>query len=490
MWEFLTGNSAWGYAVLFGVLVFVFEKTMYCSYVVDDVNWLKHMKEVKVEVKTGKYIKDVKSFFNLLREYCYGCGLFNSAGKEYIFNALLHFTNCCLIYRVTDNLLIPLLYLVNPINNQTAVWMNGRRYAMCCLGVLLIWNFNWLAFALFPFFAYVHVSIFALPLLFLWTKYWFFVPILMVLLIPFISHKIHIWKGRKGDFLPGNENQKLSWNKLIIYIKSVGYYFQICVFPTKPAMYHNFLFYYSATEEGNKQAYSFNFEFWKGLVILGGLIYMITFQHSFGAFWFLVFISQWCNVLQVTMNASDRYCSIPNIGVMMMLGEALVKLPQPYGLMGFVFFMTFYIMVYQRLFKAYTSVENFHLYHLEIQPDLILPRFFLAKSYLQRKDIYSAFALIKMGLRFRPNDFRFLLTMLECLLEMKQTVQAMKVMDFIEKRIPIGEEKETLNFFKGIRDQLKPEMEMIEARNKMHQKIMGQRAKNIHNNGQPIVKTK
>lgn len=467
------------YLILFGALVGLFYKAFYCGYVVDDEARLYQMQGVKKEFKDKKM-----STIHFLQEACYGGGLFRNAQQEYAFTLCLHYINCCLIYHMSGSFFGALLYLVNPINNQTALWMNGRRYALTILSVLLMWNWKWLGFILFPFCGLIHVGGLFEPMLFAFTPYWPFIP--LGLLFGYFMYKKNLegrWLQRKSEFKKGNENQNITPKKLILYIKSVGYFFTNCILPLKPAMYHNFIFYFSNDAESTAEGYSFNFEFYKGLAVLSFLGYMIVAQHSFWAFWFLLFISPWCNLYQVTMNASDRYCSLANVGAMLMLAGLVNQLPSQFSTPIFVGLITLYVIKYQPLFRAYTSVENFYLYHLNQQPDLVNPRYYLAKFYMDHKDIYSAFALIKKGLRYRPYDFKFLLTMMEIMFQLGQIESGLKVMYVCEKHVPDLEKADCVIFFDHLKDKYKRHIQEIAMRDEM-------RSRNVHNGGKPIVSGK
>lgn len=463
------------YLILFGAMVGLFYKAFYCGYVVDDVVMVKTMKAWKEQFNRIGIIR-------FLQMACYGGGLFNNAKQEYAFTLMLHYINCCLIYHMSGSFMGALLYLVNPINNQTSLWMNGRRYALTILSVLLIWNWKWLGFILFPFCTAIHVGGLFEPFLFAWTPWWPLIPI--GLGIGYLMYKKNMhsrWEQRKSEFKKGNENQNITPKKLILYIKSVGYNFINCILPLKPAMYHNFLFYFSNDAESTAQGYSFNLEFYKGLTILSFLGYMIIWQHNFWAFWFLLFISGWCNLYQVTMNASDRYCSLANVGAMLLLSELVNKLPHEYSTPIFVGLITLYVIKYQPLFRAYTSEENFYLYHLNQQPDLVNPRYYLAKFYLDHNDIYSAFAIIKKGLQYRPYDFKFLLMMMEIMFQMGKIEAGLQVMKVCEKCCPDLEKEDCKVFFDGLKVKFKRHIEEIAMRDNM-------RSRNVHNSGQPIRK--
>jgi len=462
MFDFILAHP---YLTIWVSLVLVFERAMYCGYVVDDDSWFVVMKESKAAYKEKKL-----SLFRLILRGCYGAGIFMNKIQEHLCELILHGINCSLMYHLIAKssigpagaLLASMLYLINPINNQTVIWLNGRRYALTIMLVLTAFNFWWTAPAIAFIIPWFQVSGFLFPILFLWTPFWPLVPVLAALLSIFgKKHLISKMNDRKKDYKGGNENQKLTWRKSILYVKTVGYQFFNCIFPVNPAMYHNFLFYFSLTEEGTKSGYAINKDFWKGAGVLALLGYLIIFQHSFWAFWFLLFISPWCNIYQVTMNASDRYCSLPNIGAMALLAEYLLKLPDPFRTAAICSFAAFYILKYQPLFIAYRNLENFYLYHINQKPDIINPRFFLAKLYHAKKDHFSAFAVIKQGMRYHPYDFKLLLGFIECLFTLGKPISALRAMEICEKHIPPLEVEDTNNLFAGIRKQYAKEYKSL-----------------------------
>lgn len=455
------------YLIIWASLIIMFFRALRLGYVVDDDSRLDRMKKIRGD----KNFKKIKFIW----ESMYGAGFFKKAWVDHLATVIIHGINCSLIYRMTGHVEISLLYLINPINNQTVLWLNGRRYALSILAVLVAWNF-WLVSPLMVLFvAWLHVSAIALPLLFLFTKFWMVVPI-SILIAVIIGRKkvIGIIESRKEAYA-SKESFKFNPKKIILYIKTVGYHFINCVFPSKPAMYHDFLMYYGATEKGNKDAFALNADFWKGVVVL----LFLAFDHSFYAFWFILFISQWCNIYQVTMTASDRYCSLPNVGVMALLYKYAMM--SPFGNEILIAFAVFYIVKYQPLFQAYRNVETFHHYHIAINPAIVNSRFFLSKIYLAKKDPFSAFGMIRQGMQYRPTDFKLLLGFIECLFALGKKQSAFKAMEFTEKHIPFGEEKDCKNLFEGIRKQFAVE----------YYAYLGKDAKGhrvIHNNGKPYVK--
>jgi hypothetical protein len=455
------------YLIIWFALAVMFFRVLKLGYVVDDDSRLARMKEIR---KNKKF-----PLLKFIHESMYGAGFFKNAWADHLATIILHGVNCSLIYRMTGHLEIALLYLINPINNQTVLWLNGRRYALSLLAVLVAWNFWPAAPAMAMFTAWLHVSGVVFPLLFLTTPFWWVVPVLAI--IVFLAGRKKILskiRARKAAYA-SKESFKFNPKKIILYIKTVGYHFFNCILPNKPAMYHDFLMYYGATKEGNKDAFAFNLDFWKGVAVLA----FLAFDHSFYALWFLLFVSPWCNIYQVTMTASDRYCSIPNVGAMALLYKYAMM--TPYGNEILLCFAVFYLVKYQPLFHAYKNVETFHHYHIAINPATVNSRFFLSKIFLAKKDPFSAFGMIRQGMQHKPTDFKFLLGFIECLFALGKRQSAFKAMEFTEKHIPFGEEEDCKNLFDGIRNQFPEEYNKFRGLDKNGHKV-------IHNNGKPYVK--
>lgn len=465
------------YVTIWITLAVLFERALYLGYVVDDREHFNYMQDLKKELK-GKTSFRFKLGF--LYNSLYGAGFFKNGFNEHLFTVILHGVNCSLIYNMSGSLLGAILYLINPVNNQTTLWLNGRRYAVSILGVLIAWNCWWTAPFIALFCTWFHVSAIAMPVLFLATPFWAFLPVLSAFGV-FLNRNSIFDKmfARKKDFIDSNENQKITWKKLILYVKSIGFNLFHCIFPHKPSMYHDFLYGFGHTEEANKKGYALNFDFYKGLVACAIIGYTFTTEYAFWAFWFVVFISQWCNLYQVTMNSADRYCSLPNIGVMITLAGFISKLPSPYSHIVYTGFAVFYIMKYIPLFRAYIDLDTFHKYHIDLDPEAVSSRFFLSKIYVARKDAHSAFALIKEGLKYKPYDFKLLLMFIECMIHMGKIQQALRAMDYTEKYIPIGEEEDCKKLFESVR----------RANWKTYMRMQGKTpdGKNIiHNNGKPV----
>lgn len=440
------------YLILFIVMAAMFIRGLRCGYVVDDDYWMQKMAERKKLFKEGKFPLQKLIWFS-----CYGAGIFRNAVEEHLFNLTIHFINCCLIFKMSGSLLAAVLYMVNPVNNQTVLWLNGRRYAISILCVLLCWNFKWLAIVLYPFAMWIHVSAAGFPLLFLMDGWGIGIPIILIGVAMFFSEgHLKTFAFRKSEFTAFNESQALHWRKGILYVKSIGYYFFHCLLPVRPAMYQEFLYYFSRYPDENKRGYSLNFDFWKGALVLTGLGYLLITQHNFWALWFLVFISQWSNIITVTMTAADRYCSLPSVGVMILASQYLTQIPEPFNWITATALITFYVMKYQPLFRAYGSVEDFHFYHMNLNPAGVESRSILATRYVAQGDPMSAYAVLKKGLKYRPKDFKLLIVMAQVMLIIGKVDKGLKILDIAQRNCPLGDEENCRVEFDNIREKFKP----------------------------------
>lgn len=436
------------YLFLLALTMILFSKSVNCGYVVDDDVRRAKMTSLKADFK--EKWKSPKWFIKFMWNALSAGGVFQNAKQEYIFNATLHFINCSLIYRVSGSLLAAALYLVNPVNNQIALWMNGRRYAISIFLALMVMNFKILFIPLYVVIVWLHVSAVALPVLMLSADNWWKIILagLVFLKIGFPWIKNYA-VSRSRDFAPGNENQKIHPKKLIIYIKSAGWYFFHTIIPNKPRMFHEWHYYFTRYPEEMKRGYSLNFDFWKGLAVLGFIGYEVIGQGNFWALWWIVFISQWCGVYTVTMDIADRYCSLAGVGLMIVLAKYIVMLPAEMQLILCAFLFTFYFLRYQPLFKAYQSHDDFMWYHINIQPDSVEARVNLHKQYMLKKDPFRAFAIIKDGIIYRPTDFKLLLAMAGVLFCINKRLEAFKVLEIAKRNLPIGEPE---NFMDDIAD--------------------------------------
>jgi len=355
-----------------------------------------------------------------------------------------------LIYKLTGSLMVSFLWLFNPVNNQITIWLNGRRYALSIMFLLIgfIWKPLFVPFYLLA--AWMHIISVPAILLILGTKYVVFLPAMLWAFKMFIykKHKARLM-SRWNDFSKTNELQIIRPQKIILYIKTIGYYFKHIILPV-PRMYHQHLSYFGRYKIANHVGYRLNAQFWFGFACTC-FLFREMMTGNFWAFWFFLFISQWGNIFCVTMNIADRYCSLPGIGLMMILTKYIGRLPFTWQIIAYSAIVTVYLYKYKRMFRAYKNEESFFAYHLEIQPDCVETRTIWAQK-IARNEPEKAFTLIKDGLKHRPNDFKLLLALTQIMFMIGRTKGALQVLTIAEQHIPTGEEAESKKTFQDIRD--------------------------------------
>lgn len=429
------------YLIIFTVSIILFWRSIYCGLVVDDVTMHPLAQEYKNLFKDKK-IKFPELLWNILQ----GGGLFKNVKLDHAFSILIHFINACLILKISALLPAALLYLCNPINNQVSLWLNGRRFAITIFCCLASWAFWPSAIVLYPFAIWLHTSGAMFPFLFLATPLWGAVPVgaIACYFIGFKKFKARS-EGRKEQYPQDSELHKIHWKKAIFYVKHIGYYFQIILFPFKPRMYHEYHFYFPRYQEDIDKAYKIDLDFARGAAVMAFLAFEMVVNHNFWAFWFILFISQHCGVYIVTMNVADRYCSLAAAGLMVMLAQKIALLPQPYDMFALGAFLACYAIGYNPLLAyTYKSWERFLLYHTHIQPDGSRQRMHLAQFYLKLKDPFQAFSMVKQGLKYRPKDFDLLLMMANISLMLGFPIETLKMVEHAEKRIPLKDEKDCI----------------------------------------------
>ena len=105
MIEFILAHP---YLTIWVSLILMFERAMYCGYVVDDQDTTKVMK-VKKERFKDKKNWNIHFFLDFFHHCYYSCGIFRNEKQEHLFTIILHGVNCSLIYRMTGSLLATLL---------------------------------------------------------------------------------------------------------------------------------------------------------------------------------------------------------------------------------------------------------------------------------------------------------------------------------------------------------------------------------------------
>lgn len=327
---------------------------------------------------------------------------------DHLFTIILHSIVCILIYHVfgqtSTAYLAAILFSINPINSQGSIWMNGRRYVVNTILVLLMLLFAPWGAALYLLTPFFQANAALSPAIFLATKYPY-----LALMIPlfFIVGRCNIlqWFRTRAINLKGTELHRVHPRKLIIMVKTFAFYLFSALIPQRVLMYNPFLESFGVNPECNKYWYKLNWLFWRGILailVVGYLIYRfgISSYVGFGLAWFCLFIIQWTNLITTTQQVAERYVYLANIGLMVAVAGALQYVPREVA----AGVLVFYAMKLSQFMPMWKDMGHFIYWQMFYGWDDARPYIFRTNSYLADGDFLRAYVTCEDALANHPKD--------------------------------------------------------------------------------------
>lgn len=319
----------------------------------------------------------------------------------------IHTLNCLLIYWVFGHsqlsLLAALLFALNPTNNQSSIWISGKGYAMNLTCALLMWGFPLASPLIYLYGTYFQgPSLMFFPLMFLLTKHWY-LAFLVILGLYREYGRIFDKKNPASKFNTESNKELLSVKpkKLIVAMKSLGYYAFNSVTALRLGFYHKYLFAFGVNQEDNKEAYRIDKYFWAGIVMV--LITLFSLRYTFGLAWFCITLGMWLNFISFNQTITMRYIYIPNAGLMLVLATLLVEFP-----FLAIIVLTYYatrLSMFMFFYKnEYWSIE----YSCIEQPKFFYPWQNRAVHCFQNQNYHGALGNMLKANELRPNDWKIL----------------------------------------------------------------------------------
>lgn len=332
--------------------------------------------------------------------------------------------------------LAALLFSFNPINNQCSVWISGRGYAVSALTMCMAMTFPYVGPLILLFTTYTIAGFFA-PLVLLGSEHaW------MVLFLPLVwmFHAKHFMGNVKAkmDMELHAEDRKITWRKLVLMVKTMGFYFTHSLFPIKTTFYHSYM--QSMAGSGKIKAYSFKDRFlWVGLVVLPLIAYRLAQPWdmvSFGLLWWVFCIAPFSNLYRMHQEISERYCYLPNVGLMFVLASYLINYPvlAACWVTMYATKMWFYMDAYQDDFYL---VENASLN----SPDSWFAWHVKAMRRWEGRSYNEAIIYWTMARAISPKEFKLLFNLATAFKICKQHDQADKFLEMAGENIPEGQEE-------------------------------------------------
>lgn len=360
-------------------------------------------------------------FVRWIKYKCYGFGgIFgvntknektkrNSIRLDHALTLLLHTTICCMIYEVLGHNDISfwaaILYAVNPVNHQTAIWSNGRRYALNIILVLaMLWlpkPFGLLAWVCTPI---LHLTAVFAPLMMGW-KYALVIPVagLIAWYWQWKDYKMRLATQKTQEML------KYTPKRIIPSVKLFGFYFIRSFWPGRVMMVYPHLYFWGLTKEGTEDAHRLNVAFFRSIFAVGVAIFGLFFLSGQDRLYFifaLLSIVQWCGFVTVTQHSCDRYIATATPFMMYLLSSLLFAHAGPWALPIILFFVGLYISELNVVIKMYRSIISFHEYHNHFYPSNIVSRNCMVHGMMAEKQALMAWYEIQTALKYHPYDMR------------------------------------------------------------------------------------
>jgi len=343
--------------------------------------------------------------------------------RSKIISIVLHTTIALYIYfafgRTTASLVTALLFSIHPVAVQVPCWWTGRLYGLNALIFLLTVSFAPFSFPLYciPFFPLGVATTLFTPLVFIFTKYWYFTftfPIIVWLSYSHIRTGIKNKIENTGDiFRPVLQKDfslhKFKWINLILVVKTFGFYSLACLLPIKNGFYNSFLATLGSSKKATDYWYSFNRHFWGGLfaIVLMATVWWLNRLNfiGMGIMLFVCSIIPFLNFITVQQMTTPRYAYLALIGFQMALVGLVSQLPLPAqtGILGALFL--FYLDRLFRVIKHYEK-DNITMIELDSQvfPDNPRVWYFRYEHMLYKNNPIMAWAEATYGLKHLPED--------------------------------------------------------------------------------------
>lgn len=419
------------------VNILFFFKTIGYKYVSDDIPSFLHNPPVKN--KWHRIFLQLRGSYKRVPQ------------EDHFITLMIHAIVCVFIYLAfgkTDvSFLAAILFSFNPINNQGSVWISGRGYVLSTLFILMTLAIPAMGIIFLLWATYFNVGYIA-PIVLLGSNAWW-----LMFAMPFIwAHRLKKFKGdihNKVTTEMFKEDKDIKPEKLILGVKTFGFYLTHSIIPVKTTFYHSFL--QSAAGCGKDKAYSWKDRFfWLGLIYLCAIFYYWFTQPwsmiSFGLFWWCVGIAPFCNLMRMSQEIAERYVYFPNAGLMVVLASLINGHPALCA--GFVMMyatkMWFYMDSYQ---DDYYIIENSCMH----SPQSWFAWHVRAMKRWETKSYQEAIILWVMARMISPKEFKLLFNLATGLMVARQKDEALKFLAEAEKNIPGGQEKECMKLIEDFK---------------------------------------
>lgn len=398
--------------------------------------WLQVTGQMKIYATSIKFIRTNGKWF---------VALVKTEEMEHFLALVLHIAICICIYLAFGanpiSFTAALLYSVNPVNNQGTIWPSGRGYVFPILFLLLSMIVPFYVAPLCLFAGAWYTAGFLPPLALIGSEHWMllgFMPVVWLL----HSRKFRKAVQNKRTTECFKEDSLVHPKKLILAVKSFGFYLVLCLVPFRITFYHNFL--QSSAGSMKHKNYTLCRFFWIGFLALSGMLWYGV--HQWDRFiWaltaFLITIFPFCNLWRANQEIAERFAALPNVFLMYALAQLISGHP-----LVVTAFLVFYAT--RTFYTLKTYQDEYWITEMAVVED---PHAWWAWHCraMKRWDTQSyreALILWVMAKIISPNEFKVLMNIATCLRLLRNDKEAEEYLALAEKNIVPGQEEQALQF--------------------------------------------
>jgi len=394
---------------------------------------------------------------------------------EHLLTIVIHTCICVAIYfafgQSDISFIASLLYSTNPINNQGTIWPGGRGYALPILCILLsmclpnlsniseyysqyeptakyivefvaiVIALSAVATILLGFCSWFTIGFLA-PLVFIGFDNWWLlliIPLAWILNVKKFTKAV----GNKIKTETYDEDKKIHPKKLILGIKTLGFYTLLCLIPFRVTFYHNFL--QSSAGSMRHKNYTLCRYFWLGFLTISSCIaywYYVPWNTlSWALLAYLIAIAPFCNVIRANQEIAERFACFGNLFLMYALAQVIY--PYPIAMAVIITFYatrTFYTLLMYKDEYWITEVSRIEdryawwCWHC------------CAMKAWDQQSYKHALIMWVMARMISPREFKVLMNIATCLRILKNNAEADQYLKLAEENIVPGQEKQSLEF--------------------------------------------
>ncbi len=375
-----------------------------------------------------------------------------SEEKEHLYTLLIHIAVCILIYFAFGmnniSFVAALLYSTNAVNNQATIWPGGRGYVWPIFGLLLAIAVPFLAIIGLLWCSWFTIGFLA-PLALIgskWAYLLWYMP--LVWLVHITKFKTAVKSKSSAESF--TEDARLHLRKLILAIKTFGFYLTLCIFPYRITFYHYFLQSMAGNEIMRKRAYSLDKFFWIGLTAGFAWLYYAIFVRwdsvAWAIFAFMITIVPFCNLRRANQEIAERFTALPNVFLMYALAQVLIS--YPYLIVAFLVFYatrTYYTLI---MYK-----DEYFITELAVieDPYAWWAWHCRAMKRWETQSYKEALILWVMAKLISPKEFKVLMNIATCLRLLKNDKEADAYLKLAEENVVEGQEEASRKFIEDHR---------------------------------------